>query len=313
VPRVIVTGCAGFIGSHLSELLLNSGYQVLGIDNFLAQSYSADIKKSNLQSLLNAPGFTFMELDLLGKIDSKIFKDGDFIVNEAAMPGLPMSWADPNLYFQTNTLLPINILNAVSGIKISKFVQISTSSVYGRFAVGDENLDLNPSSPYGVSKLAAEHMVRNFCQNNRIPFTILRYFSVFGPRQRPDMAYAQIITKLAQDERLEIYGDGKQSRTNTFVSDIAVGTKLALENSHDGEVYNLAGNTSVTLIETIYFIANQLGVMNPRIVQMSERVGDQRDTKGIYEKASRDFGYQPQTKFWEGLKQQIEFQIQTHK
>ena len=308
MSRVVVTGCAGFIGSHLCETLLTSGYEVLGIDNFLIESYSEEIKRKNLLSLLGRKDFTFIELDLCSNIGPEIFRDGDFVINEAAMPGLPLSWTEPNLYFRVNTLLPINILNALSRVKHSKFVQISTSSVYGRFAVGDESLELNPSSPYGVSKLAAEHMVKNFCLNNKIDFNILRYFSVFGPRQRPDMAYSQIISKLIRNEPLQIFGDGKQSRTNTYVSDITLATKLAIEKGRNGEIYNLAGNTSVTLLETIDFIAEELGVQNPNILRLPERKGDQRDTKGVFEKATADLGYFPQMDFWAGLREQIVFQ-----
>jgi UDP-glucuronate 4-epimerase len=308
VSRVVVTGCAGFIGSHLCETLLTSGYEVLGIDNFLIESYSEEIKRKNLLSLLGRKDFTFIELDLCSNIGPEIFRDGDFVINEAAMPGLPLSWTEPNLYFRVNTLLPINILNALSCVKHSKFVQISTSSVYGRFAVGDESLELNPSSPYGVSKLAAEHMVKNFCLNNKIDFNILRYFSVFGPRQRPDMAYSQIISKLIRNEPLQIFGDGKQSRTNTYVSDITLATKLAIEKGRNGEIYNLAGNTSVTLLETIDFIAEELGVQNPNILRLPERKGDQRDTKGVFEKATADLGYFPQMDFWAGLREQIVYQ-----
>jgi UDP-glucuronate 4-epimerase len=309
VQRVVVTGCAGFIGSHLCELLVNSGYEVLGFDNFLSESYSAEIKQKNLDSLLGKTNFAFFELDLLGDIDPEMFRDGDYVINEAAMPGLPMSWADPNLYFRINTFLPINLLNALARKRIGKFVQISTSSVYGRFAVGNENLELNPSSPYGVSKLAAEYMVKNYCQNNSIPFNIVRYFSVFGPRQRPDMAYSQIISKLSQNEPVQIFGDGKQSRTNTYVTDIAMGTKLVMERGRNGEIYNLAGNTSVTLMEAINFISRELDIKSPNIVRMPEREGDQRDTKGVYEKAQKEIGYEPQMDFWGGLRSQIEFHL----
>lgn len=307
--RVVVTGCAGFIGSHLSEKLLAMGYEVLGIDNFLQYSYAPEVKKDNLVGLLSTEGFDFLELDLLNEIDSGIFRDGDFIINEAAMPGLPLSWTNPNLYFQVNTFLPINLLNAISKIEVAKFIQISTSSVYGRFAVGDENLELNPTSPYGVSKLAAEHMVRNFCLIKHIPFNILRYFSVFGPRQRPDMAYFQVINKMKNQESLHIFGDGKQSRTNTFVSDIVIGTILAMKKGIDGQIYNLAGSTSVTLMETIDFIAQELGIKDPKITRMPEREGDQRDTKGIFDRATRDFGYRPEIDFWQGLRHQIKHQV----
>ena len=312
MSRIIVTGCAGFIGSHLCELLLNRHHQVIGIDNFLPESYDSKIKIKNLSQFINHPNFRFYEMDLTQKIEKDFFQDGDTVINEAAIPGLPLSWSNPELYFKQNTFLPINILNSFSKLNLKKFIQISTSSVYGKFAVGDENLILNPSSPYGVSKLAAEKMIENYCNNMKIDFAILRYFSVFGPRQRPDMAYHQIIKKILLNQPIEIFGDGKQTRTNTYVKDIALGTIQALTEQTAGKIYNLAGSKSVTLLETIEFISAELQVKFPKIVHLPERDGDQRETKGVFEKASRDFAYNPATDFWVGLKSQIEYQIKIY-
>ena len=308
----MITGSAGFIGSHLAENLLESGHEVLGIDNFLSSSYSREIKIKNIEKSMKYPNYTFLEIDLCSLEDSKVFQKDDIVINEAAMPGLPLSWVDPELYFRSNTFLPVNLLRLGETAKIKKFVQISTSSVYGKFAVGDESLPINPASPYGVSKLAAEQMVRNFCNIHDIEFNILRYFSVYGPRQRPDMAYSQIISKIIRDEQVFIYGDGKQSRTNTYVTDIVSGTIAAIDGAQNGEIYNLSGDISVSLLETVNFIASQLGKSGLRIEHLPERIGDQKETKGQFEKANKHFGYKPKVNFWDGLKEQIQYQLRFH-
>ena len=155
-------------------------------------------------------------------------------------------------------------------------------------------------------------MVRNFCNIHDIEFNILRYFSVYGPRQRPDMAYSQIISKILRDEQVFIYGDGKQSRTNTYVTDIVSGTIAAINGAQSGEIYNLSGDVSVSLLETVNFIASQLGKSGLRIEHLTERIGDQKETKGEFEKAKKHFEYQPKVNFWDGLKEQIEYQLRFH-
>ncbi len=302
--RVVVLGAAGFIGSHLCEQLLRKDYKVLGIDAFIDESYAGSIKRENIANCLSNPNFEFIEFNLREKISPSFFRDDDVVINEAAMPGLPLSWTKSEFYFQSNTFIPTNVLSNLNGTRIKKFIQISTSSVYGKFAVGDENLPLQPISPYGVSKLAAEYMVANLCGGLDIPFNTLRYFSVFGPRQRPDMAYSQIIRKSLMGDDIEIFGDGKQSRTNTYVSDIVAGTIQAIDNGIPGEIYNLAGNKSVNLLEVIEFINAKLGSKS-KIKFADPRQGDQRQTEGIFSKASSHLGYLPEVDFWEGLEMQI--------
>jgi UDP-glucuronate 4-epimerase len=302
--RIVVLGAAGFIGSHLCDQLLSEDYNVLGIDAFIDESYAASIKRENIASTLLRPNFEFIEFNLRERFLPGFLRDGDVIINEAAMPGLPLSWTKSEFYFQSNTFIPTNVLSNLNGTRIKKFIQISTSSVYGKFAVGDESLPLQPISPYGVSKLAAEYMVANLCGGLEIPFNTLRYFSVFGPRQRPDMAYSQVIRKCLLGEEIEIFGDGRQSRTNTYVSDIVSGTIQTIDNGIPGEIYNLAGNQSVNLLEVIEFINSKLGSKS-KIKFSDPRQGDQRQTEGIFSKASSHLGYFPEVDFWEGLERQI--------
>jgi UDP-glucuronate 4-epimerase len=304
--RIVVLGAAGFIGSHLCEQLLLENYEVLGIDAYIDESYPGVIKRKNIAKSLLHPNFSFMECDLRDQIAPNTFRNNDVIINEAAMPGLPLSWTNSKFYFQSNTFVPINVLSNLEGLQIKKYIQISTSSVYGKFAVGDENLPLQPISPYGVSKLSAEFMVSNLCNNLEIPYNTLRYFSVFGPRQRPDMAYSQIIRKCMAGDEIEIFGDGKQSRTNTFVSDIVSGTIQTISKGISGEIYNLAGNQSVNLLEVIDFIKKNLDSKS-KIKFLKPRQGDQRQTEGIFRKATSQLGYFPVVDFWEGLERQIKW------
>ena len=160
----MITGSAGFIGSHLAENLLESGHEVLGIDNFLSSSYSREIKIKNIEKSMKYPNYTFLEIDLCSLEDSKVFQKDDIVINEAAMPGLPLSWVDPELYFRSNTFLPVNLLRLGETAKIKKFVQISTSSVYGKFAVGDESLPHKSCKPLWCEQISGRANGKKFLQ-----------------------------------------------------------------------------------------------------------------------------------------------------
>ncbi|MGH3925983.1 MAG: NAD-dependent epimerase/dehydratase family protein, partial [Pseudonocardiaceae bacterium] len=254
------------------------------------------------------PNFRFYELDLRSDPLDACLEGVDVVVNEAAMPGLPQSWTHFGSYVECNLLTVHRLLDASRRSRIRKFVQISTSSVYGLHACGDESQPPNPVSPYGVTKLAAEHLALAYVRSYDVPATILRYFSIYGPRQRPDMAYHIFIEALKNDQPVTVYGDGLQSRSNTFISDCVRGTMQAIHGAEVGEVYNIGGGEPITLTDALAWIAECMG-REPMIVRAPSRPGDQRHTMAETGKARAAFGYSPRVSPRWGLLAQIEWQL----
>jgi nucleoside-diphosphate-sugar epimerase len=304
--RILVTGAAGFIGSHLSERLVADGHSVVGVDAFVPY-YARELKVANIQALRTNPGFEFHELDLRTDDLGPVLSGVDAVIHEAATPGLPRSWTDFELYVSCNVSATQRLLEAVSQAGVSRYVQVSTSSVYGREAVGDETVPVRPISPYGVTKLAAEHLALAYRDLHGLPVVILRYFSIYGPRQRPDMAYNIMTEAMLDGAPITVFGDGEQSRSSTYVEDCVAGTIGALEGGRDGEVYNLGGGVEITLLEAIAFLGEALGV-KPEIRFAPPRAGDQRRTQADFSKAARDFGYAPKVAPDEGLARQARWQ-----
>jgi UDP-glucuronate 4-epimerase len=288
---VLVTGCAGFVGSHLVDALLEAGHDVIGVDAFIPY-YPRSVKEDNLAGARTSPRFEFIEADLRDADVRPLVARSDAIVHEAAMAGLVRSWADLELYTSCNLLALGRLLDAVVAEGGRRFLQISTSSVYGRDAVGDETLPLRPTSPYGVTKLAGEQLVLAYVENHGIPASIVRYFSIYGPRQRPDMGYHIFSEALLDDRPITVYGDGEQSRSNTHVSDAVRGTIQALDGAAIGETYNIGGGESITVNGAIDVIARTIG-RRPRIVHAAPRLGDQRHTAADTSRARDAFGYAP--------------------
>ena len=224
--RILVTGAAGFIGSTLCERLVADGHEVRGIDAFVG-AYPEDVKRRNLAALMASPAFTFSVADLRTADLEPIVDGVEVIVNEAAVAGLAPSWADLDLYASCNLVGLGRLIEAARGAAVKRFVQVSTSSVYGIDAVGGETRPLRPASPYGVTKLAAEQLVLAHVDAFGLPATILRYFSIYGPRQRPDMAYHKFIEAMLDGRPITIFGDGEQTRSNTYVDDCVEATVRA--------------------------------------------------------------------------------------
>jgi len=308
MARCLVTGAAGFIGSHLCELLLAKGHRVIGTDAFIPY-YPRTFKEGNLLPFRDTSGFTFHELDLRSDDLTPLLKDTEVIFHLAAMAGLMRSWSDFNLYMSCNMLPTQRLLEAARLNGIKHFIHGSTSSVHGRFATGEEGSPLEPVSPYGVTKLGAEHLCRAYAVNFGLPLTILRFFSVYGPRQRPDMAYHIFIRALLQDEPIVIYGDGEQSRSNTFIADCVQGVLLAFEKREQsiGEIFNLGGGEVVTINRVLQILAGLTG-RSPRVTFAQVRPGDQRHTAAHIAKAQRVLGYRPATPVTEGLQAQLAWQ-----
>lgn len=303
--RILVTGAAGFVGSHLVLELCRQGYEVHALDALLDTTYSSEIKKERWETLKKSCNASFYELDLRFDDLDDIVDSVDVVVNEAGMPGLMLSWTDIDLYSQCNFVALGKILESISRKKGKRLIQISTSSVYGSNAVGDEDQLLRPVSPYGVTKLSAEKLIEAYSFNSPLDYTILRYFSIYGPGQRTDMAYSIFLEKMITGEEIRVFGDGKQTRTNTYITDCVDGTILAINGGKRGEVYNISGGEEISVIEVLEILKNEVGI-SPRVVFSEKRPGDQTKTAGNYAKATGDFGYKPRIGIEQGLRLQAE-------
>ncbi len=246
--QCVVTGAAGFIGSHLCERLLALGHEVIGLDAFVPY-YPRAVKERNLAGLRGRPGFRFHCLDLRSDPLDDVVADAEAVFHLAAMPGLVKSWTDFDGYNSCNVVATQRLLEALrQAPRLRRLVHVSTSSVYGRFAAGDETMPTIPVSPYGVTKLAAEHLCRAYADAYRLPVVILRYFSVYGPRQRPDMGYHIFMDALLHDRPITVYGDGRQERGNTYVADAVEAAVVAL-GAPPGEVFNGGGGETASVLD----------------------------------------------------------------
>lgn len=309
--RVLVTGAAGFVGSHLCERLLLEGHDVVGLDGFILESYLASYKHDNLSKIRENPDFRVHHLDLRTDDLGPAFDGVEAVIHLAAIPGLPISWERLDLYTTCNLLATGRLIQAASAAKIQRFVHISTSSVYGQMAVGNETQPLRPYSPYGLTKLAAENLLFAHHDNYGFPVTVLRYFSIYGPRQRPDMAYHLFIEALLRGKPITVFGDGQQSRSNTYVDDCVDATVRALGQARLGEAYNVGGGDLITLAEAIAVISELAG-REAIIDRRPDRAGDQRMTQADTTKARREFGYVPQVGVKEGLARQFAWHVERH-
>ena len=306
--KCLVTGAAGFIGSHLCERLLRDGHEVVGVDAFIPY-YPRPIKEANLCAARLNPDFDFHELDLRHDLLDTVIDRVEVVFHLAANAGLPRSWTQFDLYESCNVSSTQRLLAAAIDHRVKRFINVSTSSVYGRDANGDENLPTRPISPYGVTKLAAEHLCRAYAEEMGLPLVVLRYFSVYGPRQRPDMGYHQFIRALQTASPITVYGDGMQVRGNTFVSDCVEATVRAVE-APLGETYNVGGGETAS----VWDILSKLEKLTGRkaiVVKSAPRAGDQRSTLADTTKIMRHLGWQPRVSLDEGLARQVEWQSES--
>ena len=301
--HILVTGAAGFIGSGIVRRLNEQGRQVFGVDALLGGLYPAQEKKERFAELSSLSGVEMLALDLRDGDLSLIPGTITHVINEAAMPGLSLSWDDFELYSSCNLSALSRLLEVAKSWPVEKFVQVSTSSVYGAHAVGDESQALQPVSPYGVTKLAAEHLALAYWRDSGIPSTILRYFSVYGPGQRPDMAYRKFLTQALAGDPITLYGTGEQSRTNTYISDCVEATISALALAMPGEIYNISGSEQRTINEALAIIESLTN--HPlTIVRESAARGDQLETRGDSAKAREQLGLKDSVNLESGLENQ---------
>jgi UDP-glucose 4-epimerase len=305
--RCLVTGCAGFIGSHLAERLIQLGHTVVGIDNF-SDFYPRAVKEDYLAWLKGQPAFTFVEGDL-AQMDLAPWLEGvEWAFHQAAQAGVRSSWGnDFAIYTQSNVLATQRLLEAAKGSPtLQAFIYASSSSVYGdaeRYPTREDFLP-QPISPYGVTKLAGEHLCRLYARAYGVPAVSLRYFTVYGPRQRPDMAFHRFIRAILANAPLIIYGDGMQTRDFTFVGDIVEANLLAAGRGRPGEVYNIGGGSRVTVRQVIALLEEIIG--RPARVEFAPaQKGDVLHTAADISKAARELGYQPKYSLREGLAQEV--------
>lgn len=316
-PRVaLVTGAAGFIGSHLTERLLNENFTVIGLDSF-TDYYARDLKENNLRQARTHPRFTFVEADLC-KTDLRVLlleHHVRAVFHQAGQAGVRPSWGkDFQPYVERNILATQALLEHVCSLpdrtQIEKFVFASSSSVYGdaeQLPTREDALPL-PISPYGVTKLAAEHLAFLYAKQYGLPVVALRYFSVYGPRQRPDMAMNIFVDSILRGKTIRVFGDGEQTREMTFVSDIVQANWLALNAPRGApQVYNIGGGERSTLngiLETLGEIAGT----QPRLEYLPRAAGDHRHGAADISRAERELGYAPRVSLPEGLRQQYAWQ-----
>ncbi len=302
----LVTGAAGFVGSHLAETLLARGDEVLGIDSFTSY-YNLQQKRDNIRSLLRHGAFQFVEVDLR-TAPLQEFVDGvDVIFHQAAQPGVRSSWGAFESYVQHNVVATQRVLDAARAAQVRKVVYASSSSIYGNtshYPTREDEIP-RPHSPYGVTKLAGEHLVRLYGQNWGLPTVALRYFTVYGPRQRPDMAMHRLIESAFTGRRFSLYGTGSQIRDFTFVSDVAdANLRSADIDVPPGTVLNVAGGGSTTMASLIELVGELAG--SPvNVERLPEQAGDVERTGGDTTAAETLLGWRPRVDVREGLTAQI--------
>jgi UDP-glucose 4-epimerase len=310
--RALVTGCAGFIASHLTESLLESGASVVGVDCF-NDNYGRRQKLRNLERAKAWDGFDFVPIDLARGDLFDLVADADVVFHLAAEPGVRSSWgARFESYVRNNVLATQHLLEAAKADPHKRFVYASSSSVYGLVdeLPTTELAPTRPFSPYGVTKLSAEHLCSLYHANHGVSTVSLRYFSVYGPRQRPDMAFHVFQRAAIEGVPLTVFGDGTQTRDFTYVGDIVRATQAAAESeSAVGGIYNVGGGSRTSVAQTLELIGELVG--RPLEIQNLPREhGDIRDTLADTSRAAADLGFAPTTTLEEGLRAQLEWALE---
>jgi len=301
MTHALVTGAAGFIGSHLCERLLGAGVSVTGVDCF-TDYYDPALKRRNLERAASTPGFALLELEL-GRDDLARLPDVAVVFHQAAQAGVRASWgAEFAGYVHHNVLATQRLLERYRDAKLERFVYASSSSVYGdaeRYPTPETVLP-RPFSPYGVTKLAGEHLVLLYGRNFGLPVSALRYFTVYGPRQRPDMAFHKFCRALLRGEPIPVYGDGKQSRDFTYIDDAIEANLRAWHKSAAQGVYNVGGGSQVELLEAIRILESALGAKAD--LRFEPRPpGDPMRTRADATHIAADLGFAPATPIEKGL------------
>ena len=305
--KILVTGGAGFIGSHLVERLLEEGDEVVCLDNF-SDYYNPKIKRNNIRPFLNERKFELVEVDIKDKDALKrIFEKFEpyKVIHLAAQPGVRLSLKEPSLYMDINVKGTLNLLELSKDYRVKSFIFASSSSVYGvteKIPFSEEG-ELRPISPYGVSKRAGELLCSTYNYLYHLPFTILRFFTVYGPRQRPDMAIYKFTKLIDEGKEICLYGNGKSKRDYTYVSDIVEGiiSALNLNNDFDFQIFNLGNSEPILLSDLVLLIEKNLE-KSAKIKYFPEQTGDPSITYADISKSRRLLNYYPKVNIEKGIK-----------
>jgi UDP-glucuronate 4-epimerase len=302
--HALVTGAAGFIGSHLSTSLIEEGFDVRGIDSFTPH-YDRFLKELNLQALLSERHFELIEADLALADLAALFDDIDVVFHLAARPGVRDSWSDFDDYVHSNVTATRAVFDACAAAG-ARMVFASSSSVYGDVErlPADEQAALRPVSPYGATKVMTEVLACAYAASLGLEAIGLRYFTVYGPRQRPDMGLSRFIEACSAGEPIRVFGDGRQLRDMTYVGDAVAATMAAAERGRPGAVYNVASSAPRSLLEILHELEAILG-SELRLEHEARKAGDVRDTWGSIELSRAELGYEPATSLRSGLEQQV--------
>ena len=308
---VLVTGAAGFVGSHLSERLIDAGHTVVGVDCF-TDFYARSLKEANLERLLDEPNFRFLELDLSEDDLGTLLEDVEIVFHLAAQAGVRGSFGESfQTYLRNNLRATQRLLEAATEHTVDAFVYASSSSVYGNAPTypTTEHTPRRPMSPYGMTKAATEDLTSTYHRCFGIPVVGLRYFTVYGPRQRPDMAFSRFLARILEDEPLTLLGDGTQVRDFTYVGDIVEGTLAAARHGRPGTAYNIGGGRSVQLITAIRMIERLAGGRRASFELEPPQRGDAYRTGCDGDLALRHLGYVARTSLEDGLAAQLAWTV----
>ena len=308
--RCLVTGVAGFVGSSITDRLLDEGHEVVGVDCF-TDYYARDTKEKNIEQARSHSAFTFIENDLLNMNLVELLEGVDWVFHQAAQAGVRASWGELfSTYTNNNILATQRLLEAARDEEIAKtlkkVVYASSSSVYGSAETLPTNEEVlpKPISPYGVTKLAAEHLMQLYSSEFNVPTASLRYFTVYGPRQRPDMAFNLFISAALRGEAITIYGDGEQSRDFTFIQDIVDANIAAAKCDSNDLVCNLGGGSRISVNELIEMLRDIMG-SSVQVQHIERQKGDARHTGADVTRAQQALGFSPKVQLRQGLEAEV--------